>query len=193
MTDIEKLRKNHEDFERKVRAIRQDEMLSEKAKRAELEKVYGEARAAYEEFADQYPTGVRERLRETRKAVFSAPKLGKDDALNTLSYRDALDRTQRMNDPRELSDTLARAEIPGDAALARACLFRGYNLPGEEAKTSIVRSYFSKLADELPAWDVFMDAATISNKLETVGISMTVGVPEPERPRELGFGGSDAA
>jgi hypothetical protein len=194
MTDkIEKLRQSYADYQRKVEEIRQDWILSDAAKRVELEKVYGEARAAYEELVEEFRAGVRERLRETRKTVFSAPKLGKDDAFNMLAYRDALDRTSKMNDPHELSETLARAEITGDRALVRACLYRGYSLPGEAAKTAIVQSYFAKYPDELPAWDSFMEAATISNKLETVGISMSIGVLEPERPRELGFGGSDAA
>ena len=186
MTDIEKLRKNHAEYQRKVEEIRQDWTLSDAAKRAELEKLYNEARTAYNDAADEYRGQVRERLRETRKAVFSAPKVGKDDAFNMLAYRDALDRTSKMNDPRELSDTLARAEITGDVSLAKACLYRGYSLPGEAAKTSIVQSFYSKFPDELGAWDEFMEAAGESNRLERVGISMSIGVPEPERPEELG-------
>jgi hypothetical protein len=45
-----------------------------------------------------------------------------------LAYREGLDRATRTRDPRELSDMLARAEIPGDAPLAEAVQWRGYEL-----------------------------------------------------------------
>jgi hypothetical protein len=49
-----------------------------------------------------------------------------------------------------------------------------------------VRSYFEKYPDELPTWDGFVGAAEEHNRLETLGISGAAGVPEPERPQELG-------
>jgi hypothetical protein len=108
--------------------------------------------------------------------------MGKDAALDLLSYRDALDRASGLRDPRELSDLLARAEITGDHALARAVLYRAYELHNE----GLVHSYFEKYPDELPAWDEFAGAAEEHNRLETLGISGAAGVPEPERPWELG-------
>jgi hypothetical protein len=182
----EKLQRNHEDYRRKVEEIRGDWTMSEAAKRQELDGLYRRARENYEGLTEEYRAGIRERLREGRKGVFSAPKVGTDAALNMLAYRDALDRTARVSDPRELSDMLARAEITGDRALARAVLYRGYNLPGEAAKTSIVQSYFAKYPDEVPKWDAFMEAAAEHNTLETMGTSAAVGVPAPEKPRELG-------
>jgi hypothetical protein len=112
-----------------------------------------------------------------------------------LAYRDALDRTERKTDPRELLDLLTRAEVTGDHALAKACLYRGFDLPGEAAKTAIVQSYYSKYPEELPKWEAFMEAAEVHNALQTLGISGATGVPEPERPQELlgaGVSGSEA-
>jgi hypothetical protein len=102
--------------------------------------------------------------------------------LAALSYRDALDRAGRLRESRQLADLLARAEITGDHGLARAVLYRGYELQSE----GLVHSYFEKYPNELPAWEKFMGAAQEHNALETLGITAAAGVPEPERPQELG-------
>ncbi len=47
-------------------------------------------------------------------------------------------------------------------------------------------SYFAKYPDELPAWEKFMGAAEEHNRLKELGMELSVGVPEPERPQELG-------
>jgi len=72
--------------------------------------------------------------------------------------------------------------MTGDAALAKACLFRGYELQN----ANLVGAYFEGHPDELPAWEEFMGAAEEHNVLENLGMSGAVGVPEPERPEELG-------
>jgi hypothetical protein len=79
----------------------------------------------------------------------------------------------------------ARAEIVGDAPLAKAVLWRAYELQNE----NLVRSYIEKYPDQAPKWDAFMDAAEEHNTLEALGISAATGVPEPERPQALGRGG----
>jgi hypothetical protein len=62
-------------------------------------------------------------------------------------------------------------------------LWRGYELQNER----LVGSYLEKYPDECPKWDAFMDAAQEHNTLETLGVSGATGVPEPDRPRELGY------
>jgi hypothetical protein len=104
--------------------------------------------------------------------------VGKDAALDMLVYRDALDRVSKTRDPRELTDTLTRAQMTGDSALAKAVLFRGYELQN----AGLVGSYFESHPDEPPKWEEFMASAQEHNQLEEMGIS----VPLPEAPQELG-------
>jgi hypothetical protein len=66
--------------------------------------------------------------------------------------------------------------------LARAVLYRGYELQGER----LVGSCLERYPDERPAWDAFMEAAQAHHTLETLGISGASGMPEPLRPQELG-------
>ena len=71
--------------------------------------------------------------------------------------------------------------MTGDAALAKAVLFRGYELEN----STLVGAYFDGHPDELPAWEKFMASAQEHNTLESLGLSGAVGVSEPERPHEL--------
>ncbi len=180
MTITEKLQKNHADFSRKVEEVRGDWTMSDEAKRQDLQAAYEEARTTHDRLADEYRKSIEERLEKTRSAAFSVPKVGKDPALDVLVYRDALDRVSKTREPRELSDTLARAQMTGDAALAKAVLFRGYELenPG------LVGAYFEKYPDERPVWEEFMGAAEEHNQLTEMGVS----VPPPEAPSEAQLG-----
>lgn len=181
MNTTEKMQRNVQKYRERLEEIRRDWTMSDAAKRQDIEAAYSEARSTHAQLEDEYRSGVRDRLKETRKAAFSAPKVGKDPALDMLAYRDALDRVSRTTDQRTVSDVLARAEITGDAPLAKAVLWRVYELQNE----NLVRSYFEKYPDELPAWESFMDAATEHNLLEQRGVTFAVGVPEPEKPQEL--------
>jgi hypothetical protein len=183
MTDVtEKMRKNAETYRERVEEIRRDWTRSDEAKRQDLAAAYAEASSAHKTLEDEYRTGVRDRLRNARKKAFAPPVIpGSDKALVALAYRDALDRASRFREPRQLSDLLARAEITGDHALARAVLYRGFELENE----GLVHSYFENYPDELQSWDAFMAAAAEHNRLETLGISGAEGVPETERPREV--------
>jgi hypothetical protein len=185
MNTTGKMSENLKRYRADLEEIRSDWTRSDEAKRRDLETAYTEARTTHDRLTDEYRKGVEERLAKTRSAAFSAPKVGKDPALDVLVYRDALDRVSKSRDPRELSDTLARARTTGDAALAKACLFRGYELENAD----LVGSYFEGRPGELPAWEEFMAAAEEHNRLEEMGMSGAAGVPEPERPEELGTQG----
>jgi hypothetical protein len=183
MTTTDKMQRNAERYRTRIEEIRRDWTRSDEAKRRDLEAAYAEARSTYNQLADKYRSEVRGRVETTRKKAFALPA-GGDKNLAALSYRDALDRACGLRDSRELSNLLARAEITGDHALARAVLYRGYELQNE----LLVHAYFEGYPDELPRWEEFMAAAQENNRLEELGIELSAGVPEPERPQELGGG-----
>jgi hypothetical protein len=182
-TTTDKMARNAQKYRERLGEIRRDWTLSEAAKRQEIQAAFEEARTTHARLAQEYRAGVRERLEGSRKAAFAPPKIaGSDNAMALMAYRDALDRASRTTDGRALSELLSRAEMTGDHPLARAVLYRGYELQSE----GLVRSYFQKYPEELPAWEEFMGAAEEHNTLETLGITAAAGVPEPERPQELG-------
>jgi hypothetical protein len=182
MSTTDKMAENLKNFRDRLEEIRSDWTRSDEAKRQDLQEAYEKARSTHARLEDEYRKGINERLEKTRYAAFSAPKVGKDPALDVLIYRDALDRVSKTRDSRELTDTLTRARMTGDAALAKAILFRGYELENPD----LVGTYLDKYPDELPVWEEFMASAQEHNTLENLGISGAVGVPEPERPQELG-------
>jgi hypothetical protein len=183
MNITEKMTRNAESFRRRVDEIRRDWTRSEEAKRQDLEAAFAEASSVHKALEDQYRAEVRGRVETTRKAAFAPPKIaGSSKAMELLAYRSALDAVARIAKSADLAELLERAQITGDAPLARACLYRGYELQSE----GLVHSYFEKYPDELPAWEKFMGAAQELNTLETLGITAATGVLEPERPQELG-------
>lgn len=182
MSTTDKMSENLKKYRVRLEEVRADWTRSDEAKRQDLQAAYEEAMCTHDRLADEYRKGVEERLEETRSAAFSVPKVGKDPALDVLVYRDAIDRVSKTREPRELSDTLARAQMTGDAALAKAVLFRGYELENP----TLVGAYLDGHPDELPAWEKFMASAQEHNTLESLGLSGAVGVSEPERPEELG-------
>ena len=191
VTTPEKMKQNFERYKQRAAEIRADQMLSDEAKHLELGELYSKAKSTYDQLTDEYRSGIRERLRATCKAAFAVPKIaGADKAMELLAYRSGLDPVAKTKDTRELSELLARAEITGDKPLARAVLYRGYELQNE----GLVQSYLEKYPEELPAWERFMASAQEHNALEKLGISGAVGMPEPERPLELrgaGISGSE--
>ncbi len=180
MSTTDKMSENLKTYRTHLEEIRSDWTRSDEAKRQDLQAAYEEARTTHDRLANEYRKSIDERLEKTRSDAFSVPKVGKDRALDVLVYRDALDRVSKTREPRELSDTLARAQMTGDAALAKAVLFRGYELqnPG------LVGAYFEKQPDELPVWEEFMGAAEEHNQLTEMGVS----VPPPEAPSEAQLG-----
>jgi hypothetical protein len=182
-TTTDKMARNAQKYRERLEEIRSDWTLSDAAKRQEIQAAFEEARTTHARLSQEYRAGVGERLRRSRKAAFAAPKIaGADKALELMAYRDALEKTSSTTDTRTLSDLLARAETVGDAPLARAVLYRGYELQSE----ALVGSYLEKYPDEQQTWEKFMEAAEEHNTLETLGTSAVAGVAEPERPQELG-------
>ena len=103
MTTPEKMRENLVRYKQRVAEIRADRMLSDEAKRLELGELYSKARSTYDQLTDEYRRGIRERLRETRKAAFAVPKIaGADKAMELLAYRTALDSVSKTKDARAL-------------------------------------------------------------------------------------------
>ncbi len=70
----EKMSRNAQSYRERLDEIRQDWTRSEEAKRQDLQTAYSEARSTYAQLAEEYRTGIRERLHETRKAAFAPPK-----------------------------------------------------------------------------------------------------------------------
>ena len=143
MNTTEKMERNARKYRERLEEIRRDWTRSEEAKRQDLEAAYSEARGTHAHLEDEFRSEVRERLEASRKAAFAAPKVGKDAALDMFVYRDALARVSDTTDQRKLSEMLDRAEMTGDHTLARAVLYRGYELQSER----LVGSYLERYPD----------------------------------------------
>jgi hypothetical protein len=142
VTITEKLQNNHASFSRRAQEIRAEWTLSDAAKRQELEGLNTEARSTHEQLTSQYRKDLSERLQKTRSEAFATPRVGKDPPLDVLVYRGALDRISKTRDTRELTHPRA---CPHDRrrALAKAVLFRGYEILAQATYQEAVERGFS--------------------------------------------------
>lgn len=180
---IEALRQNHHRFKENIEAVREAWEWSGEKKAEELSATYRDAKSTYDRLTSEYREAIRHQLEERRRAVFSAPRVSSDPAMNTLLFRDALRSVKEAEDARDLNDTLELAAQTGDKSLAKAALYRGYSM----GASGVVQGYFRQHPDELPKWDSFMDAAEASNKLEKFGLDLSTGIPGPEKPQEAAY------
>jgi hypothetical protein len=155
---------NRERYERAAEAVLANPDLSDSAKKREEGALFEKARARHEELYAKKAAEVSSRLDGARRAAIMAPPLvpGADKAMLMLSYRDALDRTHRIRDARELEEMLDRAQMTGDEVLARAVLVRGYGLESEP----LVGRYLAAYPDHRSRWDRFSSAAEAFNAFE---------------------------
>lgn len=177
----EQMEKNNRRYRQRVEQIREDPDLNEDARYRYLKEAHQEARTKHGELFEEQRRSVVERLEKKRKAALSAPHIpGADKASLAMSYRDALDRVGGIDTADRLQEVLKRAELTGDRVLARAALYRGYELESEE----VVGTYLEAYPSDRGAWNEFMEAAQEHNALEKQ-VRM-FGQLGPEPPRELG-------
>lgn len=177
----EQMEKNQRRYRNRVEQIREDQDLNQDARHKYLKEAHQEARAKHSELFEEQRAGITERLEKKRKAALSPPQLFKADrAAVAMSYRAALDQVSSVDTADGLKEQLRRAELTGDEVLAKAILFRGYELEDEV----VVGSYLEAYPDDRRAWDEFTEAAEEHNALEHQ--ERFFGQLGPEPPRELG-------
>jgi hypothetical protein len=124
----ERLQRNYRDYSDQLEHIRSDDMRSGKAKRLEIEALFEKHSGVQAELEAQYRADLDTRVSTTREKAFRPPRVGDDAALDALSYREALKDVSQTREPAELADVLQRAQTTGDKALAKAILYRAYEL-----------------------------------------------------------------
>jgi hypothetical protein len=178
----EQLQANRGNYQERLREIQEDPRLNDDARREDSQQAYSEASGKHEDLVRDYRRGLEEDYAKRQRSIFAAPEMGDNPALNTMVYRDALDRTSGVSDPTELVRMMDEAALVGDSAMLKACLLRGYNHPIEEQRSALVERYFSHRGDEAKAWDEWMNVAEGLQSINMYGAELTLGVPAPSDP-----------
>ncbi len=177
----EQMEKNKRRYRNRVEQIREDQDLHEHARNKYLAEAHEQARAEHSRLFEEQRAALKTRAEQKRKAALAPPTIfNADRASVAMSYRDALDRVGGIDTADRLKEQLKRAEVTGDTVLAKAALYRGYELGSEEA----VGSYLLAFPDDRKSWDEFTAAAEEHNALEEK--TKMFGQLGPEPPRELG-------
>lgn len=178
----QRIEKNKADFDRIVEAVREDPDLNDQAKRREIGEAYERASRTHNELHGQKQALVQQRLDEARKKAFAPPYVpGADKAQAMTSYRDAIARTSGTRDVKELEVVLDQANLTGDEVLAKAVLYRSYQLQSE----LLIGRFLEGRPEARQTWDQFMSAAEEHNAFEAERKPFG-GARGPERPEELG-------
>lgn len=181
MTNEQMVEKNQRRYRQRVEAIRADEDLSEHARHKYLAEAHQEARTKHGELFEAQRQQITDRLEKARKAALAPPHIhGADKAAVAMSYRAALAQASKEDTADGLKQQLERASLVGDTVLAKAVLFRGYELEDE----SVVGAYLESFPDDRKSWDEFVDAGQQHNDFEHQ--ERMFGQLGPEPPRELG-------
>lgn len=177
----EQMEKNKRRYRARVEQIREDQDLHEDARTKYLKEAHAEARAEHSRLFEEQRSVINERLETKRKTALAPPHIhGADKAAVSMSYRAALDQVSSVDTADGLKEQLRRASLVGDEVLAKAILFRGYELEDEV----VVGAYLESFPDDRRAWDEFTAAAEEHNALEHQ--ERFFGQLGPEPPRELG-------
>lgn len=176
----EQIEKNKRRHGTHIQEIREDADLNADAKRRRIQEVHQEAATKHSELFGQKKAEITTDMESKRRAAFAPPSIsGADKASLAMSYRDSLDRVSKVDSDEGLREVLNRAQLTGDAVLAKAVLYRGYELESEGA----VGAYLETYPAAQRGWDEFMEAAQVANELERQ--EQMFGSLAPEKPREL--------
>jgi hypothetical protein len=102
----------------RVKDIEQRRDLSAEGRKRQLSKVAHEASESLRKLQRDAAKATEQRRAKIMKDLFGNPTAY--DSTSTISYRDALDRAERVKSAEEAARLLERARTIGDAALARA-------------------------------------------------------------------------
>ena len=125
LAEADRLRERHESDIERVRGRRE---LNDTAKVGLMARIHNDAKeqmSKLEQTAQQSTAAKRATL---ERSTFGIADLPGDAATNAVSFRDAQDRTSRVESPADAAALLSRAERAGDEPLARAVAAHAHDL-----------------------------------------------------------------
>ena len=141
--------------------------LTEEAKQRRIAEVSERARQEYQEAIEANEREIKQRLEQTKKAVFRVPiPYGATEAeeaqihaayraaFNEVYYSTSLLADSPQEAREELERQLQQAERTGDKLAAAACYHRGIDMGIQ----SVVDTYLSSRPQESKAWESYTEA-----------------------------------
>jgi hypothetical protein len=182
---------NREKAEREIERIRQNQDLSDEARRRKMQEVYERSVAEHRELVEEERRAEAEAIASAERKVLGIPyperSSASERAMIALSYRDAYDRAEKAAsdqlDSGSLLDLLERAEVAGDDLLARAI----YHTATRRGVRQVADTYLASRPAEQARWERYTEARTearYSGGLEGLVTAGAEGVG-PARPSEL--------
>ncbi len=171
-------------YNARVKAIRADDGLSDKGRRAALEVEFNKAKTTTAKLRGESEKSAETRQQALRRELFGLPYGATDSAV--ISARDAADRVAQARTPDELGALMDQAATSGDQALLRAGFAKAYtqtrNQLGPDSKWGgLVDEYIRQIPSVKAPLEELMDLSSSASMTSRMAERMeTQPVPPPE-------------
>lgn len=167
-------------YNQQVKAIREDLNLSPRGRYQALKTLYDATAAAVTELRSQLDTNTNGDRRTLERRLFGLP--ANASASDAISYRDAVDRVERITKPDELGELMERATASGDTMLVRAGFARAWRLCGpfgSDGWDGLVQEYVDQNPDTRTDAEALATLSSPRHKTSAFAEQMAMSVSKP--------------
>ncbi|GGR78544.1 hypothetical protein GCM10010169_23400 [Micromonospora fulviviridis] len=182
-------------YRTQVAAIRNDDTLSPKGKRQQLEQLYNDTAPRAAELRRQMDRGQYQSRTALERQLFGLPAGASSS--DAISYRDALDRVAAIKDPHQLGELMERAHTSGDDMLLRAGFAHAYQQTRNPLASDLWGGLVAEYVENNPAAGqalAELDGHSVSRaQALTDAVNMSISKPPELNDANLGDVVPDAA
>lgn len=172
----------HQDYQRDLERIRNDDNLSDEGKRRAVARAYTTATRALEDIrgraSDQRATDSAAAARQVY-GITDLIRPGMDPGTAAVSFRDAQDRLASVTDVTEAEALLSRAERSGDYVLGRAVAAHAVDMGWTHLTSAYGHGH--------PTWAKALEEYTGTRSNVASRLQEEAYTGRPARPAELGY------
>ena len=173
-------------FNTKLKAIREDETLSDLGKRRAIESLYNDTKGNVDGLRGKAESSAYSRRKTLENRLFGiAPGATASDV---IAYRDAQDRVARVSDPQKLGELMERASSIGDKTLLKAAFHHAYtrshDLVSSDLWGAIVAEYVDQNPGDGDALQEYGDMTSSVGLTANLTEHMTTSITKPAELRQ---------
>lgn len=185
ISPLDRARTLADSYTERLRDIRNDQRLSDDGRRGEIARLYVDHREAKRQLREEHEAALRRQRADLQSNAFGLHSTSDRhaDIAEQASYRDALDRAERVGKPDEAITLMDRSKITGDHLLAKALV----TVAAQRRWDGAVNHYRQEFGGV--AVDRLIDHIQMeTDPTRRVGDSMAFSTPTPHELRGLGSG-----
>ncbi|MCX5211472.1 hypothetical protein OG689_19625 [Kitasatospora sp. NBC_00240] len=173
VTTADDVARIHRTMATQVERINANKTLNDHARRVYIARAYATARDQATALREKAEQQVRDRQTRLEKQLYGAA--GSNDPGAVLARRDAHERAAQLDDPREASAALKRAERDGDTSMAQAIAARAV----EWGWADLINEYAATRPNWAGNMRALQELPDVDSGPAKLRAAITYGVPQP--------------